>query len=137
MYVYHLLIFLLLPKFFGVDYDNVKLLRTIDGDTIVVDLPCRDTLVCKKVPIRIFGLDTPEMRARCEIEKQMAVNARDYLQTFLKGKQIDLRDCKRDDFYRLICSVKAEGEDVATKMIAEDLAYPYEGKSKRKNWCKE
>ena len=130
-----ILILLLLPARAGVDYIDVPLRRVIDGDTIVVDLPCDDSLVCKKMSVRIYGLDTPEKRARCPREKRLAYEAKAYLEAFLLDKQIDLADCKRGGFFRLICSVEADGVDVSGHMINKGLARFYDGRGKRGGWC--
>ena len=87
----------LIVRFFFVrDYNNVPLRRVIDGDAIVIDLPCADSLVCKKLPVRIYGLDTPKKRARCEREQRLALQAKADLEAFLTKKQIGLRNCKRE-----------------------------------------
>ena len=130
---YLLLLLAFVPAQAG--YTDVPLRRVIDGDTIVVDLPCKDELACKKMPIRLFGLDTPELRADCPEEKQLALRAKAHLEAFLQDKQIDLHDCKRDDFYRLICTVKADDKDAATELIEAGFARFYDGRGKRKGWC--
>ena len=57
---------------------NAKLLRVIDGDTVdaLIDLGF-DTWVKKR--IRLYGIDTPEVRTRDKEEKKKGVAAKERL----------------------------------------------------------
>jgi endonuclease YncB( thermonuclease family) len=39
----------------------ILILAVHDGDTLMVNLPCNVPQVCNKMPIRINGIDTPEL----------------------------------------------------------------------------
>ena len=43
---------------------KVKLGRVIDGDTFKVYLACSYKLFCSSVPVRVRGIDTPELRGK-------------------------------------------------------------------------
>ncbi len=118
------------------NYEKVKLLRVYDGDTIVVDLPCSYDLFCKAIPVRIKGIDTPEIRGKCPQEKVQALAARDFLQSFLQQKPLSLTDCERGKYFRIICNVYAEQTDIASLLINKGLAHHYNGQAKRIDWCK-
>ena len=125
----------LLPKAIDIDYDKVKLLRVCDGDTIVVDLPCEDTLYCKSIYVRIKGIDTPELRGKCPKEKEKAVGARDFLRQLLSNKKLRLVNCSRGKYFRIVCNVYANNKDVSKQLLKEGLARPYNKQSQRKSWC--
>jgi len=61
---------------------NAKLLRVIDGDTVdaLIDLGF-DTWVKKR--IRLYGIDTPEVRTRDKEEKKKGVAAKERLKEIL------------------------------------------------------
>lgn len=123
------------PSFAGVDYKNVKLLKVTDGDTITVDLPCGEPLFCMAMPVRLKGVDTPELRGKCEAEKEQASAAKAYLTRLLAGKSIGLIDCERGKYFRIACKVYVNEQDVAFLLIKQGLGRPYDGKSKKESWC--
>ena len=111
------ILLLLLPRAAGVDYNKVKLLRVYDGDTIVVDLPCEDTLYCRSLSVRIKGIDTPELRAKCAKEKEQAIAARNFTRSFLEGKEVRLTDCSRGKFFRISCNVYVKDKNLAQQLL--------------------
>ena len=65
--------FLLLPSYsiaksFG-DYEGAIYVRNYDGDTITFNLPGLHPIIGEKINIRVNGIDTPEIRGKCEKEK--------------------------------------------------------------------
>ena len=116
-------------------YQDVQLVRIYDGDNITVDLPCEDPLVCDAIPIRIKGIDAPEILGHCAKERALAKVARDYLRSFCVQKIISLSDCERGKYFRLACRVAANNVDISSHMIKKRLARQYKGKGKRKSWC--
>jgi len=59
----------------------------------------------------------------------------DYLRNLLKAaSRIDLIDVKRGKYFRIIATVKADGEDVVPLMIEKGMGRPYPG-GKRRGWC--
>ena len=67
------LIFLLISfpahaKSFG-DYDGAVYVRNYDGDTITFTLPGLHPIIGEKISIRVNGIDTPEIKGKCDKEK--------------------------------------------------------------------
>lgn len=116
-------------NFYGVTWHDC-----FDGDTCrftIADLP---PSLGEKAPVRLRGLDAPEMRAGCPEEKILAIKSRDSLTTFLAAaKRIDLIDLRRGHFERFRATVMIDGKDAAAIMIAAGLARPWRGR--RENWC--
>ena len=112
-----------------------ELVRVYDGDTITVDIAEWPPVVGDDISIRVRGLDTPEIRGKCDSEKAMARAARDRLREMLEGAEsIELVDYERGRYFRLVATVMADGKDVAETLIGEGLARPYDG-GKRERWC--
>ena len=65
------------PSAFPSDFPNVTYHRCYDGDTCVVSLPDVHPLFGEKISVRIAGIDTPEIRGKCDQEKALAKEARD------------------------------------------------------------
>jgi micrococcal nuclease len=56
------------PKTYG-NFTVSRLINVYDGDTIRVDIAnCDQPILCKNISIRIFGIDTPEIRGKCQNE---------------------------------------------------------------------
>ncbi len=112
-----------------------QLVRVYDGDTITVDINGWPPIIGDDISIRVRGLDTPEIRGKCDTEKEMAQNARNRLQQLLEASElITLVDYERGKYFRLVATVMADGKDVAETLIGEGLARPYDG-GKREGWC--
>lgn len=113
---------------------NVKYLSNYDGDTIRVDLDCDEEIFCKNVPVRVKGIDTPEMKGKCQEEKDDAVVAKILTEKFLSTGDIVLWNCQRGKYFRLVCDIMVDGEDLGTMLLEKGLAIEYGGGTK-KEWC--
>lgn len=64
-----------------VSYGNAKVLEVTsiyDGDTFRVNIEGFPPIVGEHIPIRINGIDTPELRGKCDKEKQQARLAKQF-----------------------------------------------------------
>jgi endonuclease YncB( thermonuclease family) len=117
----------------------VKLRSCYDGDTCRFDL--RGDLppvFGDNLPVRIRGIDTPEIRGKCRAEKVKAKEARDIVREFLgKAKCIDLINPGRGKYFRIVADVVADGKSVKNILLNRGLAVEYSGGTKMKRWCKE
>ena len=112
--------------------------RVYDGDTFFVQMTdCRKPdIVCKDMGIRVFGIDTPEIRTTSVREKELALKAKTISEEFLKNpKKILLKNCQKDKFFRLDCDVYND-KNVSLKdvLIQNKVAVPYFGDTKLVNW---
>lgn len=117
-------------------------IKVIDGDTIAVG----------GKTIRLIGFDTPEpeSQARCEAERTLAARATQRLRRIVAGGGLRLTlapcACKAGtegtqacNYGRACAVLTAAGRDVATVLIAEGLARPYQCSRtrcpSREPWC--
>jgi endonuclease YncB( thermonuclease family) len=118
------------------DLSNVEVVSVYDGDTLSVNVPGWPPVVGDRVPVRVRGIDTPEIRGQCAQEKAQARAARDLLRHLVnEADRITLRGVERGKYFRLIATVLADGHDVADLLIAQGLARPYDGRGPRAGWC--
>ena len=95
--------FLLLPSYslaksFG-DYEGAIYVRNYDGDTITFNLPGLHPIIGEKINIRVNGIDTPEIRGKCEKEKYDAKQAKEMVTDILKdAEQIELKNIAGEVF---------------------------------------
>lgn len=116
-------------------FDNVSIASIYDGDTFKINLNCSLAVYCEKVPVRVRGVDTPEIKGKTEREKKLAQKAKEFTKKFLSQEPINLSNCSRDKYFRLLCDVKnGQGKDLARELIKSDLGYSYDGGTKSKKY---
>ena len=117
-------------------YTIEKIISVYDGDTFRADIRGLPDIIGKNIAIRILGIDTPEIRGKCEEEKIVAIKARDFARKALfNAKTITLKNLKRDKYFRLLADVFFDDKDLANALLANKLAVKYSGK-KKSSWCK-
>ena len=110
---------------------DISVVSVYDGDTFKINLNCSLAVYCEKVPVRVLGVDCPEIKGKTEKEKQLAQKAKAFTKNFLADGPISLTDCSRDKYFRLLCKVQnAQGQDLAKELIKRDLGYAYSGGTK-------
>lgn len=120
------------------DFDQAVYHTCYDGDTCMMSLPGIHPLFGDHIPVRLAGIDTPEMKGQCEREKQLARQARDLIRAALgQAGAITLRKASRDKYFRIDARVLADGQDLSEILLAQGLAVPYDGGTKTKDWCVE
>lgn len=135
-----LIVLFLLPRFAfsqkASSFSDVKVLDVIDGDTFKVNLNCEASVICDKMSVRVRGIDTAEMKGKAPCEQKMAKKAKRFTQELLANGKVDLIDCERDKYFRLLCDVNVNNESLSKNLIKNNLAVSYDGGHKNKvNWC--
>ena len=138
-------LFLLLPFCLGVfsvqaapEYGTVtvsKVISVYDGDTFRADIDSLPPIVGKNIPIRLNGVDTPEIRGKCQYEKDLALKARDFVRNKLaNAKEIKLTKLQRGKYFRFVADVMIDGVSLEQELLDNELAYKYTG-GKKSSWC--
>jgi len=87
--------------------------------------------------IRVNGIDTPEIRGKCDLEKVLARKAKQQTVFMLRGaKKIELKNIKRGKYFRLVADVYVDDVSLAKILLDSKLAVSYDGGTKVKDWCK-
>lgn len=117
---------ILASRSFG-DCDTAEMVSVHDGDTFLINVPGWPPIVGDRMPVRIWGIDTPELHdTRVEMQA-LAQKARLRLEEILKSGKIVLKDIRREKYFRMISKVEVDGKCVAETLIAEGLAREYHG----------
>ncbi len=74
-----------------------KVVKVYDGDTFTVEAYPWPGLEAK-TSVRVNGVDTPEIRGKCEQEKQKAREARDFVKSLILGKVVFLNNVKHGKY---------------------------------------
>ena len=113
--------------------------RVVDGDTIDADIDLGfDISLTKR--IRLAGIDTPESRTKDLKEKELGIDAKNWLKHRLEDAndiiiRTELPD-STEKYGRIIGHLYINGEDTSlnNQMIAEGYALAYDGGTKDKDW---
>jgi len=132
------LLLLSISSLAGVSYGTFtvsKVISIYDGDTFRVDIDELSPIAGKNIPIRVNGVDTPEIQGKCDSEKELAIEVRDYVAGLLdNADEILLVNTERGKYFRILAVVMIDGVNLAELLIDNGLGYAYEGDTK-KSWC--
>jgi len=129
-----LLIFFLIN---AASFDYVKYIDNYDGDTIFFDIPKLPPIFGKRMSVRLTGIDAPEIKAKKECEKELAIKVKDKVKILLiNAKKISLKNCFKDKYFRLNCKIIFDNTNLADYLLEHKMAIHYDGKTKKDhNWC--
>ena len=137
--LYFLICFLSLNTYAAKQYGSVtvsKVISVYDGDTFRVNIDSLPPIVGKNIPVRLEGVDTPEINGKCQYEKDLALKARDFVRSkLLNATEIKLKDLQRGKYFRIVAKVYIDGVSLEEELLQNGLAYQYNG-GKKSNWCK-
>lgn len=112
-----------------------EVVEVVDGDTLAVR-----AIVwlgqAVDIHVRLAGVDTPERRARCGQERDLAEQATRLTRRLVADGEVRLFDVTADKYGgRVRARVEtADGADLARALLASGLARPYGG-GRREGWC--
>ena len=113
-----------------------KVISVYDGDTFRVNIDSLPPIVGKNIPIRVNGVDTPEIRGKCQYEKNLALEARDFVRgKVANAKEIKLTNLQRGKYFRVVANVLVDGVSLEKELLDKELAYEYTD-GKKLSWCK-
>jgi len=113
-----------------------KVISVYDGDTFRVNIDSLPPIVGKNIPIRVNGIDTPEIRGKCQYEKDLALKARGFVRARLaNAKEIKLTNLQRGKYFRVVANVVVDGVSLEQELLDNKLAYEYSG-GKKLSWCR-
>lgn len=112
-----------------------KVISVYDGDTFRVNIDSLPPIIGQNIAIRVNDIDTPEIRGKCQKEKELAINARDFVRSLLsKAKVIKLTNIARGKYFRIVANVLIDGDSLEKQILDKKLAYSYDG-GKKLGWC--
>ena len=111
---------------------NCKIVRVIDGDSIILDIDLGFSHWIHGESIRLYGVDCPECRSRDKEEKAAGLAAKDFVKRLLHdGGTYTLTTREKGKFGRYLGTIYlTEETSINDALIKERLAVPYFGQSK-------
>ena len=120
------------------NYGNVIVLEVTsiyDADTFRVNIEGYPPIAGQRIPIRVLGVDAPELKGKCESEKIKARQAKQFtVEALRSAKVIELRNTQRGKYFRILADVYIDGKSLADGLIKAGHARVYDG-GKRLSWC--
>ena len=139
----------ILPRedFSGITYDKTipfvppitygKVIKVYDGDTITIagKLPYPESPVYR-IPVRLNGIDTPEIKGQTQKEKDLAKQIRNTLHDKIFDKMVELKNTSSEKYGRLLADVYLDGISINEWLIDQGFAVKYNGgtKSRPDEW---
>ena len=118
-------------------YEDVvinEVVNIYDGDTFTVNIYCWPNIIGKNISIRIYGIDTPEIRGTEGVVKKLALDAKKMTSYYLLSADVvELRSIRRGKYFRIIADVYIDGVSLGNILIKAGLAKAYHG-GKRPAW---
>lgn len=113
----------------------VTVTRVYDGDTITAHAeiwPGQNVAT----GVRLNGIDTPEIRGRCDAERELAIKARDRLRELIAAASlVQIADPFHGRWAgRVVARVLVDGADAGAVLVSAGLAREYGG-GRRESWC--
>lgn len=96
-----------------------------DGDTVTADVDLGFYMIQKKVKIRLYGIDTPELRDKNPELKLAAQNSRDALKKHVLNQEVTLKSYGKGKYGRWLCEIFVGDTNINQWLIEKGLAKPY------------
>ena len=100
---------------------KAELVRVIDGDTVVLDVDLGFETWLRNQTIRLYGLNTPEIRGKTKSE---GLEVKAWMEERLAGREIVLQSIqdKKGSFGRWLGIIFADEENVNEELLAQGMA---------------
>lgn len=108
-------------------------IKVYDGDTITVAtrLPIKDSPLFR-FPVRLRGIDSPEIKGKTPEEVHLAKQSRDALNELIFGKVVKLTNVDTEKYGRILADVYVNDIHVNQWMLDNKYAIEYDGGTKQR-----
>ena len=131
-----ILLLLILTSIQAKDIKLQEIISVYDGDTVTANISSIYKELEIMMPIRLKGIDTPEIRGKCHKEIILAMKAKSFLMARIKrGNSFELKNVTKGKYFRIVGTLYIDGIDVNQELIKAGLARRYNGQTKRMGWC--
>ena len=107
-------------------------LSIYDGDTMTLLIDTGFDIHTKQ-KVRLYGIDTPELRTRNKKEKALAKDVRDYLREMLQGKFVEINSREKGKYGRYLVDIYYNNMHINQHLIEKGYAKSYFG-GKKNRW---
>lgn len=106
---------------------KAKILSVYDGDTCTADIQLGFYVIAHKVKLRLYGINTPEIRGGTAETKKAGITARDWLRDKVLGKEVILKSFGKGKYGRWLVDIYLDEDTVSLnqQLIDKGLAQSY------------
>ena len=117
---------------FVVPVSGGEVIKVYDGDTITIaaKMPFKGSPLYR-LPVRLNGIDTPEIKGKSEDEISVAKEARDALSALILHKNIVLKNVATEKYGRILADVYLDELHINKWLIDQRFAVKYDGGTKK------
>jgi len=117
------------------EYEIKQVIKVIDGDTVDVMFDVGFSMF-RKERVRLNRIDAPQMAAKDPREKQLALDAKEFVAKWLGAqKTLRGRTTKDDKYGRILTDIYGDGdESLNEQMVRLGYAWEYDGGTKRNDF---
>lgn len=120
------------PEFTIKDYETwARVVKVYDGDSCHVTLFIGNDMF--RIPCRVNGIDTPELRSDDPLEVKHAIRAKEYFINMVKDGLVWVHVHKKEKYGRFLTTIYSDEKkniNIADNMIQEGYGYKYKGDTK-------
>lgn len=109
-----------------------KVIKVYDGDTITIATPLFNGDISPYIQtyrfnLRLRGINTPEIKTSDKNEKEMAIEARNFLSLLVMDKIVRLENINIEKYGRILCDIYIEDTNlhINSTMIEFGFAIPF------------
>jgi micrococcal nuclease len=109
---------------------NANLVRVIDGDSLIVDIDLGFNIWVRNISVRLYGVDTPEIRTKNPTEKTAGYLAKSRVEDLLSDGKLQITTMLdvSDKFGRILGVVhNSDNLNIGFILINERLGIPFLG----------
>lgn len=105
-----------------------RIVRVGDGDTIYVDIDDWPPIVGSNMPVRVRGVNCPEINSTDSRIREAAKMAKGFTMTKIaKAEKVYLNNISRGCYFRLLADVWLDGKSLGEMLLSEGHAV---------RWCR-
>lgn len=120
-----------------IHFHNVTFHRCYHVHSCFVTIPGVPAIFGDVLLVRLAGVDTPEILGKCEREKKLATEARNFVNTLLlNARDIELHEIERGENFNLIAKILANGQNVSDLLVEKQWAVRQADGKGKTDWCK-
>lgn len=118
------------------EYEIKQVIKVIDGDTVDVIFDLGFSMF-RKERVRLNRIDAPPMVAKNPHEKQLALDAKEFVAKWLAAqKTLRGRTTKDDKYGRMLTDIYGDGdESLNEQMVRLGYAWEYDGGTKQNDFA--
>ena len=115
------------------EYKIKDVVKVVDGDTVDLNIDLGFNLT-KKERVRLAGIDTPESRTRDLKEKELGIEAKEFLERRLSdGENLKVKTEKDGKYGRMLGWIYISETNINKEMVQRGYAWEYDGGKKEKD----